>query len=129
MSSHRLRSCLVAAAAVPLLASCGMDEDADADAGTGAERTNALGYPDGVAPVEGISLVEGLGLYVLAPLTILLLIFALVWLPGVVRSSRYRPGRGWSAAPLWFGGPPDPVAAVEQAEVGDVVRGGASGEW
>lgn len=128
MSSHRLRSCLMALAAVPLLASCGLGGE-DAEAAGGDDRTNALGYQDGVAPTDGLSFVEGLGLYVLAPLAILLLIFALVWLPGVVRSSRYRPGRGWTAAPLWFGGPPDPVAAVESAETGDVVRGGASGDW
>ena len=118
----------MAMAAVPLLASCGQGDGDRADVPLN-DRTNALGYQDGVAPVEGISLVEGLGLYVLAPLAILTLIFALVWLPGVVRSSRYRPGRGWSGAPLWFGGPPDPVAAVESAETGDVVRGGASGDW
>lgn len=118
----------MAMAAVPLLASCGQGDGDRADVPL-TDRTNALGYQDGVAPVDGISLVEGLGLYVLAPLSILLLIFALVWLPGVVRSSRYRPGRGWSGAPLWFGGPPDPVAAVETAETGDVVRGGASGDW
>ena len=128
MSSHRLRTCLMAMAAAPLLASCGQADGDQSDVPLD-NRTSPLGYQDGVAPVDGISLVEALGLYVLAPLAILLLIFALVWLPGVVRSSRYRPGRGWSAAPLWFGGPPDPVAAVESAETGDVVRGGASGDW
>lgn len=126
--SNRLRSCLMALAVLPLLASCGLGGE-KAEAATGDDRTNPLGYEDGVAPVDGIGLVEALGLYVLAPLTILLTVFALVWLPGVVRSSRYRPGRGWTAAPLWFGGPPDPVAAVESAETGDMVRGGASGDW
>ncbi len=105
------------------LAACGGSENTDRGA------TNQLGYEDGVAPVEGLTLVEGLALYVLAPLAILLLIFALAWLPGVIRSSRYRPGRGWTAAPLWFGGPPDPAAAVEHADTGDLVRGGASGDW
>lgn len=118
MSSQRLRTCLMALVATASLAACGSDQPG-----------RQLGYEDGVAPSDGISLLEGLALYALAPLAILLTIFALVWLPGVVRSSRYRPGRGWTAAPLWFGGPPDPVAAVEQAEVGDVVRGGASGDW
>ena len=128
MSTHRLRSCLIALAVVPLLASCSLGGE-KAEAAGGDDRTTVLGHQDGLAPSEGLSLIEGLGLYVLAPLTILLLIFALVWLPGVVRSSRYRPGRGWTAAPLWFGGPPDPVAAVENADTGDVVRGGASGDW
>ena len=101
------------------LSACADEEDA----------TSSLGYPDGVAPVEEISLVEALGLYVLAPAVILLVVAALVWLPGMVRNSRYRPGRGWTAAPLWFGGPPDPVAAVENADTGELVRGGASGDW
>ena len=68
-------------------------------------------------------------LYVLIPLAIALVIAALTWLPGMVRSSRYRPGAGWSAPPVWFAGPPDPAAAVETAQTGDLNRGGASGSW
>ena len=120
MSTRRLRACLLLAALPAVLAGCGGDDPA---------RTDHLGYEDGVAPVEGLTLLEGLALYVLAPAVILLVVAALAWLPGMVRSSRYRPGRGWTAAPLWFGGPPDPAAAVENAETGDVVRGGASGDW
>jgi len=52
-----------------------------------------------------------------------------VWLPGALRSHRYRPAKGWDASPVWFAGPPEPVAAVQAAEPGDVVRGGASGSW
>lgn len=118
MSSQRLRAAVTAAVLTLGLAACGNDDPQE-----------HLGYRDGVAPVEGLSFVEGLALYVLAPAAILLTIAAIVWLPGMVRSSRYRPGRKWTAAPLWFGGPPDPVAAVENAETGDVVRGGASGDW
>ena len=68
-------------------------------------------------------------LYLLVPLVIALVIAALVWLPGMVRSSRYRPGAGWSAPPVWFEGPPDPAAAVEGADTGELNRGGASGSW
>jgi hypothetical protein len=68
-------------------------------------------------------------LYVLLPAVILLGMAALVWLPGVVRNERYRPQKGWSAPPLWFSGPPEPDAAVEAAQPGDMVRGGASGSW
>lgn len=118
--SNRLRACLTAAATAAVLTACGGDS---------AARTNHLGYVDGVAPAEGLTFFEGLAVFLLAPAAILLLIAALVWLPGMVRSSRYRPGRGWSAAPLWFGGPPDPAAAVESASTGDLVRGGASGDW
>jgi hypothetical protein len=120
VSNRRLRACLTAAATAAVLTACGGDD---------AARTNHLGYEDGVAPAEGLTFLEGLAIYLLAPAAILLLIAALVWLPGMVRSSRYRPGRGWKAAPLWFGGPPDPAAAVESASTGDLVRGGASGDW
>ena len=119
MTSRRLRACLTAATVAAVLTACGGD----------SARTNHLGYRDGVAPAEEVSVLEAVGLYVLAPLAILLVVAALAWLPGMVRTSRYRPGRGWGAAPLWFGGPPDPAAAVESAQVGDLVRGGASGEW
>ena len=119
MSSPRLRVCLAAVALSAALTACGSNRDA----------RNHLGYEEGVAPVEGLSLIEGLALYLLAPLAIVLVLAALVWLPGMMRSSRYRPGKPWTAAPLWFGGPPDPAAAVENAETGDVVRGGASGDW
>jgi hypothetical protein len=120
VSTRRLRASLMAVATAAALSACGGDDSA---------RTNHLGFEDGVAPAEGITFVEGLALYVLLPALILLTVAALVWLPGLVRASRYRPGRGWTAAPLWFGGPPDPAAAVEQAETGDLVRGGASGDW
>ncbi|MCW2714633.1 MAG: hypothetical protein JWN88_1680 [Frankiales bacterium] len=106
---------------------------AGGDGGGGSEPggvTNQLGYESGVAPREqGLTTLEALGLYVLAPLTILLVVAALVWLPGVAKGARYRPARGWNAAPLWFGGPPDPAAAVESADPAGIVRGGASGNW
>ena len=102
-----------------LLAGCG-----------GAERQNHLGFDSGVAPAgDGLSTGEAVGLFVIGPLLILLVVAGLVWLPGMVRGNRYRPARGWSAAPLWFGGPADPAAAVESAQPGDLVRGGASGGW
>ena len=120
VSNRRLRACLTGVATAALLTACG---------GSDSARTNSLGYEDGMAPAPSLTFFESLLLYVVAPAAILLLIVAVVWLPGMVRSSRYRPGRGWTAPPLWFGGPPDPAAAVESAVVGDVVRGGASGDW
>ena len=90
---------------------------------------------DQLGPREGADLESGLsfGEYVLLfgviPLAILFGTALLVLLPGMVRSDRYRPQKGWSAAPVWFAGPPDPVAAVETAQPGDAVRGGASGSW
>ena len=118
---RRPRALLALALTTAALTACGGDDPA---------RTKQLGFENGVAPNrETLSTLEALGLYVVAPLAILLLVAALVLLPGMVRGNRYRPARGWSAAPLWFGGPADPAAAVEQAQTGDVVRGGASGSW
>ena len=99
--------------------------------GSSPGRTSdQLGFESGVAPAgKGLTTLEALGLYVLAPMVILLLIAALVLLPGIAKGSRYRPAKGWGAAPLCFGGPPDPAAAVESADTGDIVRGGASGNW
>lgn len=118
---RRLRLPLLTGAVLLTATACGGDDP---------RSTNQLGFQDGVAPdVERLTTLESLGLYVVAPLVILLVVAALVLLPGLVRGSRYRPARGWGAAPLWFGGPPDPVAAVESADPAGTVRGGASGNW
>lgn len=73
------------------------------------------------------------GLPVLAVYGIALAIAAVIalmaWLPGMVRGARYRPTQGWTAAPIWFAGPSDPVTAVEQAGTGDRTRGGTGGDW
>lgn len=118
---RRCRASLLLGLTSLALVACGGDDPA---------RTNQLGFEGGVAPAdEGLSTLGSLALYVLAPLAILLVIAALVLLPGMAKGSRYRPARGWGAAPLWFGGPPDPAAAVEAADPAGVVRGGASGNW
>ena len=119
--ARRLQLLLLSAAGALFLSACGSSDERSA---------NQLGYTSGAFPAgEGISTLETVAIYVLAPLALLLVLAAIVWLPGVVRSSRYRPGKGWAANPLWFGGPPDPAAAVESADAGDTVRGGASGSW
>ena len=116
---RRVRAFAVLAVTTGVLAGCGSDG-----------RANALGFRDGTAPeAGGLGTLEAIGLFVLVPATLLLTIAALVWLPGMVRGTRYRPAKGWSASPLWFGGPPDPAAAVESASAGELVRGGASGSW
>lgn len=120
MSDPLTRVCATLAAAAALTA-CGGDQRVS---------SKQLGYDAGVAPgSDGLSLLEGLVLYLLAPGAILLLVAALVLLPGVLRGTGYRPERAWSAPPLWFGGPPDPTAAVEAATPGSMARGGASGIW
>ena len=95
----------------------------------------ALADHNPLAPLEGadehtsMSIGQALLLYAVLPLVLLVVLSAVVWLPGAVRSGRYRPQRGWNAAPVWFAGPADPVAAVETATVGAEARGGASGDW
>ncbi|MCW2614086.1 MAG: hypothetical protein JWN08_1080 [Frankiales bacterium] len=121
-ASHyrRVRAVAALSVATVALAACGSDGSA-----------NQLGYDGGVAPRDegGLTTLEAIALFGLVPLGLLLLVAALVWLPGMVRGNRYRPNKGWTAAPLWFGGPPDPAAAVETAQAGELVRGGASGSW
>ncbi len=120
LPARRVRAGLLLAATAAALTACG------GDPATGDQ----LGFANGVAPpAEGISRLEVFLFYVVAPLGIMVVIAVLVLLPGIVRGSRYRPGRGWSAPPLWFGGPADPVAAVEAAETDSLTRGGASGSW
>lgn len=87
------------------------------------------GPAEGADPGSSLSAAATIALFVLLPAAIMLTIAALVWLPGMVRGTRYRPTKGWDAPPVWFAGPLDPAAAVESASVGDVVRGGSSGSW
>lgn len=98
-------------------------------AGPALAADNPLAPQEGADQGSGLSTGASLLLFVVLPIAILLLLSAVVWLPGAVRSGRYRPQRGWTAAPVWFAGPADPVAAVEAAHVGTTARGGASGDW
>ena len=123
----RLRGAALLLVTTAVLSGCGGSDGG----GPPEPRTNPLGYDGGAAPDTsgGVGGLEAIAVFGLVPLIILLGVAALVWLPGMVRGSRYRPARGWSAAPLWFGGPPDPAAAVESARTGALRRGGASGSW
>ena len=94
-----------------------------------AFAADPLGNSEGADPGKGLGTGGALLLYVGIPLISVALISAVVWLPGAVRANRYRPNRAWLAAPVWFAGPAEPVAAVQSAVTGDVVRGGASGSW
>lgn len=99
-----------------LLAACANDADAYPHGEEAESWTNG-------------SVVRTVLLYVLVPALLLLAIGALAYLPALKRSWRYRPREGWNAQPVWFAGPPDPVAAVSGATTGDVTRGGAGGDW
>lgn len=90
---------------------------------------NPIGPSEGADPGSSLSAAGTIALFVLLPAALLLGIAALVWLPGMVRGTRYRPTKGWDAAPVWFAGPLDPATSVANASVGDAVRGGGSGSW
>jgi hypothetical protein len=70
-----------------------------------------------------------IAIYVLIPLGVSLVIAFFSALPSMLKRPRYRPGRPWKHAPLWFAGPDDPDAALQRARPGASARGGASAEW
>jgi hypothetical protein len=98
-------------------------------AGPALADRNPIGPSEGADPGSGLSPAATIALFVLLPVALISLIAALVWLPGMVRGTRYRPTKGWDAKPIWFAGPLDPATAVANAEPGDIVRGGGSGSW
>ena len=90
---------------------------------------NPVGPADGDDPGKGLSPGATILLFVVLPIATATVIGLAAYLPGAMRAHRYRPAKGWTAPPVWFAGPAEPVAAVQSAETGDVVRGGASGNW
>ena len=90
---------------------------------------NPTGPADGDDPGKGLGPGATILLFVVLPIAVATVIAVVVLLPGAMRTHRYRPAKGWTAPPVWFAGPQDAVAAVQSAEPGDVVRGGASGSW
>ena len=128
VTARHLRASAGCLLATVVLTACSSQEFIEPSVGAGS-GDGPRGARHGAQPGDGLTLAEGLLYYVLAPAVILLVVAALVWLPSVVRGNRYRPQRGWSAPPVWFAGPPDPAAAVEQAQVDEAKRGGASGSW
>jgi len=76
-------------------------------------------------------------IFVGIPLAVILLIFALVYLSGSRSAKRYRPGREYTYAPVWFLAQPetDGPAAVPAKELTSAspahpgLTGGASDRW
>jgi hypothetical protein len=94
-----------------------------------ASADDPVGKLEGADPGKAPDTLTLLLLYVVLPLAVVSLIAMIVWLPGAMKANRYRPNRPWTATPVWFAGPAKPVEAVRSAQLGDVVRGGAGGEW
>jgi hypothetical protein len=85
---------------------------------------------DGDDPGPGISILAGVALYIGVPVLFALLVTLITYLPATTRGPRYRPGLGWRAAPVWFGGP-RAAADRERAAAAAPVEGngGVSAEW
>lgn len=88
--------------------------------------------PEGSEGAEGLTVLETLGLFVLAPLVIFAVITLAVLGPSIGRGARHRTGAGLDSAPVWVGGRSssrldEPVLGDPSSDVGE--RGGASGRW
>jgi len=85
---------------------------------------------DGDDPGSGISILHGVLLYIGVPVLVAVVIWILAFLPATTRQPRYRPGLGWRAAPVWFGGP---RSAADRERVTGVApvegNGGVSADW
>jgi hypothetical protein len=76
-------------------------------------------------------------IYIGIPLAVIALTFALVYLSGSRSAKRYRPGRDYTYAPVWFLAKPETdgpatapareLTAASQAHPG--LTGGASDRW
>lgn len=87
--------------------------------------------PEGSEGAEGLTVVETLGLFVLAPLVIFAVIALAVLGPSFGKGARHRTGAGFDSAPVWVGssGPvlDEPVLGDPSPDLPE--RGGASGRW
>jgi hypothetical protein len=93
----------------------------------------ALAVEEGAQHGPGLGTGVTLLIFAGIPLGVLAVVAGLVYLPSLMRRSRYRPGRTeWDYAPMWIGGPPDPQTALTRQapdRVGDVRGGGAGASW
>lgn len=87
---------------------------------------------DGEQPGPGLSSGQALLIYLGVPLAVAAVVALLTYLPSIARGPRYRPGRTWTANPVWFSGSDAPEEALRQTTPEDIARtsrGGASARW
>jgi hypothetical protein len=86
---------------------------------------------DGDDPGPSLPVGEALLIYIGIPLLLFVVIALLVYAPSMARGPRYRPGLGWWAAPVWFGGPEHSgsVESAVSAAAPTQGGGGASARW
>jgi hypothetical protein len=84
-----------------------------------------------------LTITETVLVFVCIPLAVVALVFAIVYGSSAARSKRYRPGRPFSTAPVWFLAEDDPTAprppthehaALVSATAGEESEGTLRGE-
>jgi hypothetical protein len=118
LRSRLIMSSAVAASVVGVLAA----------SATPALALGERGDPGGhLTPIQTILIFAGI------PLALFAIIAFLVCLPSIVSGPRYRPGRPWLLAGVWFSGPTGGtiMSAADAAELPESTRsgGGASARW
>jgi hypothetical protein len=95
-----------------------------------ASATPALALGERGDPGGHLSAIQSILIFAGIPLAAFAIIAFLVCLPSIVSGPRYRPGRPWLLAAVWFRGPAGalPEAGVELPE-STLSGGGASARW
>jgi hypothetical protein len=96
-----------------------------------AVPASALDIGDHYSP-DSFHLAVTLAVFVGIPLGVLALVSLFVMRPPRSTGAlRYRPGRPWGFAPVWFGTKPDSHMSAQEQAASDVVpgAGGAHGSW
>jgi hypothetical protein len=73
----------------------------------------------------GLTITETVLVFVCIPLAVIATIYALVYGSSAARSKRYRPGRQFSTAPVWFLAEADPHAPIVHEPHAALVGAGA----
>jgi hypothetical protein len=66
--------------------------------------------------LSAVNVVETILVFVGIPLALVLVMAALIWLPGGRKRARYRPGQPWQHAPVWYEPHPDHGPAAGHGE-------------
>lgn len=75
-------------------------------------RLPAAEASSGFARLLGVSVVETILVFVVAPAAIVGVLALLIFGPGAARAPRYRPGREWPYQPVWYA--PHPQALLDR---------------
>lgn len=90
---------------------------------------NTFDNQKGLDPGPSLSFGQTVLFFVVIPLTLFVVIALLAAAPSLAKRPKYRPGVAWSNDPVWFGGPDDPIGALESTNRREPTGGGASGQW